>query len=565
MNIFDFVKSKVSILDVVNEYANLKPTGIYWKGNCPFHSEKTPSFTVSPHKGIFYCFGCHEGGDIISFIAKIEGCNQREAANSLIDKHGIKVPEEYLQKGAKEAPSLDSKKQYFKICEQVAQWCYENLKENKEASSYVAKRKLNEEAIRKYSIGYFPPQSTKRLLNFCHKSGIVAKDLILAGILAEGKTQIYSPFENRIIFPIKDLIGRFCGFGGRVFKKDDERAKYYNSKENDFFSKGHLLFGLDIAKEEIRKKGSVFLVEGYTDCTALFQAGFKNTVATLGTSCTADHLKILNRFASEVYVLYDGDSAGQEAILRLTELCWDVSLDLKVICLPNKEDPASFIQSGGDLNLIIKDKKSIYAFYTEMISLGFQTKNLDQKLKSVGKLIEMISKVEDPIKRDLLIQDAASAMNLPIESLAKRLKSNNISSNQQQPKIVKNKLERTIVSAVLNDFSLADQRVEALVIYFSKDLQQILKNIIQLKGQGFNLFYENLNEDERRLVNEIVLEFENEWIEIFDELLNRFQKQNWKRITESFKVMISNTTDQNEVKKMLSQFQSLKSRMLHFN
>src|SRR3990167_814297 len=450
MTIFEFVKSKIPILDVINQYSKLKKAGIYWKGNCPFHAEKTPSFTVSQHKEIFYCFGCHEGGDIIAFMAKAEGCTQLEAAKSLIEKYGLSIPESLNLNSQQETNNPDKKKRYFKICEETANWAHKCLLESSIAIKYVRDRKIEDSTARIFTIGYFTPQSIKKLLSHMHNFGFVAKDLINAGILAENKNKIYSPFEGRILFPIKDHIGRFCGFGGRIFKTDDDRAKYYNSKENEHFFKGSILFGLDIAKEKIRKKGFVFLVEGYTDCIAMYQAGYTNTVATLGTACTSEHIKILNRFASEVYVLYDGDNAGQEAILRLTELCCDVSLDLKVVCLPSKEDPASFIATGKDLAPFIKNKKNIYIFFTETISQGFQIKSLDEKLKAVGKLVEMIQKIDDPIKQNILIQSAVAALNIPIESLTSRIKQLKLPIKLQSNIEETNKLENIIFSALLN-------------------------------------------------------------------------------------------------------------------
>lgn len=566
MTIFDFVKSKVQILDVISSYSNLKRAGIYWKGCCPFHSEKTPSFTVSPHREIFYCFGCHEGGDIIAFIAKAENCNQLEAAKSLIEKYDLKVPDSLLQ-GLKQqtVESVDEKKKYFKICQEVAQWAHQELIDNPAALKYVKDRKIDEAILRKFTIGYFPSKSIKNLLTYVHKQGIVAKDLIAAGILVDGKNQIYSPFEERIIFPIRDHIGRFCGFGGRVFKKDDDRAKYYNSKENDYFLKGSILFGLDLAKEEIRKKGYAFLVEGYTDCIAMYQAGYQNTIATLGTACTEEHLNILNRFASEVYVLYDGDSAGQEAILRLTELCWNVSLDLKVICLPNKEDPASFISSGGNLDAFIKNRRSIYSFFTESISHGFHLKSLDEKLKAVGKLLEMIQKVGDPIKQNILIQDAVASLNIPIESLVSRIKHPAQKAQDVKVALSASKLEVGIFASVTNNFSLVS-KVEDVIPYFSPEIKALLKKMLDAKQKHpellFSQFYSMLNANEQITINKYIFESKDDLTDSLEQLLSRFEQKNWKRITASFKELISKAETRDEVNTLIAKFQRLKEKII---
>ena len=303
MNLFSYIKSQLSILDVISHYAKLKKAGSYWKGPCPFHHEKTGSFTVSPHKEIFYCFGCHVGGDVISFIAKVEQCTQLEAAQHLLEQHQLKLPENLSSELSKTSP--DEKKRYFFICQTVANWCHENLKKNISVQSYLKKRNFDKKVIVDFTLGYFPGglASIQSFINHMHKKNILLQELFDANIIIKGQKINYSPYENRIIFPIKDHLGRFCGFGGRVFKENDERAKYYNSRENSFFNKGSLLFGFNKAKKYIQKEEKAFLVEGYTDCIAMVQHGYTNTVATLGTSCTKEHLKSIARHANYVYVL----------------------------------------------------------------------------------------------------------------------------------------------------------------------------------------------------------------------------------------------------------------------
>ena len=244
MPIFNFLKDKLSILDVICEYVQLKQAGGYWKGPCPFHQEKEASFTVSPDKQIFYCFGCHAGGDLIAFIAKSENLSQFEAAKFLIDKYQIQVPEHFLKKIDNH---IKEKNNYFDICKVVSIWMSKQLQNNQEVQQYLKKRFIELQQIKYFNIGYFPGgiNFINRFIKEMAYSGILVKDLIDVGILMEGKSILYSPFEERIIFPIKDFIGRYCGFGGRIFKQLDQRAKYYNSKESDWFSKGKLLFGFD--------------------------------------------------------------------------------------------------------------------------------------------------------------------------------------------------------------------------------------------------------------------------------------------------------------------------------
>ncbi len=327
MNLFSYLKTRVTILDVVSEYATLKKAGLYYKGQCPFHSEKTASFTVSPHKEIFYCFGCHVGGDVIAFIAKIEQCSQTDAAKHLIDRYNIELP---TTLSAQVNLSPNSDKHYFHICQVVTDWCHQQLLKSAEPFSYLSKRGITKKSIQDFKIGFMPGglANIKKFITDLNKEQILVDDLLEWHILSRAKNILFSPYEDRIIFPISDPIGRYCGFGGRIFKPQDTRPKYYNSHENDNFAKGQLVFGLDKAKKDIQKTTKVFLVEGYTDCIAMAQSGFTNTVATLGTACTLDHLNVLGRYAQELYVLYDGDNAGQQAILRIGQLCWQASLDL---------------------------------------------------------------------------------------------------------------------------------------------------------------------------------------------------------------------------------------------
>ncbi|MGZ6254790.1 MAG: DNA primase, partial [Candidatus Chromulinivorax sp.] len=362
MNLFNFIKNNLHILDVVNEYTTLKKSGgLYWKAPCPFHQEKTPSFTVSPDKEIFYCFGCHETGDVIAFIAKIEKMSQIEAAQHLVEKYNLKLPES-VQSSFNQNFNKAAKDDYFTLCKLIAQWCHDHLFAYPAALNYVHSRKFNQQIITQFTLGYFPKgnNAIKELLAHVSKSGFLTQDLINAGILFSGKTGLYSPFEGRIIFPIKDLLGRYCGFGGRIFLPEDERSKYYNSKENQFFQKGTLLYGLDIAKKNIQNDNMAFLVEGYTDCIAMHSYGYKNSVATLGTACTLEHLKRIANYTQQLYIMYDGDHAGHQAILRITELCWTLDIEPKVISLPQDSDPASFLYKNQDLKPYITQAQDVF-------------------------------------------------------------------------------------------------------------------------------------------------------------------------------------------------------------
>jgi len=578
MNIFSYIKTKVQILDVISEYTTLKKAGNYWKGCCPFHNEKTASFTVSPHKEIFYCFGCHLGGDVVTFISKIENCSQLEAAQHLAKTYQIELPSNLSKEIASKTKE---KEKHFSICQAVASWCYENITKSPHVIRYLQERGFTKETIHLFKIGYFPggPRSIQALISHMNKQGFIQNDLLEVKILAEGRKMVYSPFEERIIFPIKDLIGRFCGFGGRVFKASDQRAKYYNSHENLFFNKGSLLFGFNLAKKNLAKKNHMFIVEGYTDCIAMTQYGFTNTVATLGTACTQEHLKILSRYIQHLYILYDGDKAGKNAIMRLTELCWNVNLELKVIILPDAEDPASFLHKGGNLNKLVAKAKDIFIFFINTLGQNFLSKPLSQKLKLTQNIVSLINKIQDTIKRDILLQKAAETLQIPMDSIKKQQTSTQ-NDKPKEPIATKEsthsqnidyRLEKKIFFAIINNMELLQkEHEEFLVEYLPHPIKEIFAKLKMAnqkqKSLDFVSFFDTLDNNERKYVSKLLLEFEGNIEEkAFERLLLQFQKKHWKRIVNKIKEKLEQAkreSNDTKIALILERFSALKKKLL---
>jgi DNA primase len=598
MNLFSFIKERVSILDVINEYVTLKKAGGYHKGTCPFHHEKTASFTVSPDKQIFYCFGCHLSGDVISFIAKIENCSQKDAAQLLVEKYTIALPQN-ISFNFSEKDNND-KNHYFTICKAVALWCNEQLLKNASAQSYFQQRGFGSEIFNYFTLGYFPSgnASINDLIYSMKQQSILPRDLIDAHILAEGRTTFYSPFEERLIFPIKDTLGRHCGFGGRIFKEHDTRPKYYNSRENEFFIKGSLLFNLDKAKKSIQETGKIFLVEGYTDCMAMMQHDLPNTVATLGTACTIEHLKQLARYAEHIYVVYDNDTAGKQAVLRLTELCWHVNLELKIILLPPGEDPASFFANKGNMQSLIHSAQDIFFFFLETLSHNFVNKPLSQKIHITRSFMSTIATIADPLKKDILLQKAAKTFDIPFDSLKQELsrtqnpsspslvynistKENshitNSSSSQSFPLKQDNLgetiplLEKRIFCAIMNNMMLfnGEGRIR-LIKYLPSPLRDILEKLEAIKEKAenitFSLFFDTLNELEKQYVSKLLLQ-ENEIIDsiAFDKLLEQLQKKQWKIIVRDIKVQLTRAKQEGNVDKIsliLRDLMELQSKLI---
>ena len=584
MDLFEFVKSHIDILDLVREHTTLKKAGVYWKGRCPFHHEKTGSFTVSPHKGIFYCFGCHANGDAIGFAAKIENCSQIDAAKLLVDKYNLQVPESLANRDQLKQ-ELQTEKQHFKTCEIVTTWCQKNLIKNSLAYKYLVEtRKITPDTIDQFKIGYFAdgPAAIKSLINFASSQNVLLADLVNANILIQTKTNTYSPFEDRIIFPITDYLGRYCGFGGRVFKAHDQRAKYYNSRENPYFNKGSLLFGLDKARKSIQQQDTVFLVEGYTDCVALFQHGYPNVVAILGTACTTEHIKLISRFCTQIYVLYDSDQAGQQAILRLTELCWNFNIEVKVIILPEGADPASFLTSGETLETAVAESQDIYKFIVDSSCKSFNNEKLANKIQGIEKLINIINTISDPLKRSILLEDAARSLGLPIESLrVKPVKTNSNNSYNQQNSpanslassniisagnIQVDTIEKKIFAAIVHQPELFISQYHPLVTQLSAPFNKILSTLISTPEYNFEKILSSLDLAEQEFVRQTIMsEGAETGPDEFKHLMLLFLQKRWKIIIGQTKQQITsaqNNLDHSSLAKTVAEFQKLKTTLL---
>lgn len=586
MNIFSYVKTRLSLLQVMADYATVKKVGSNWSCCCPFHQERTASCVIHDEKGVFYCFGCHAGGDVISFIAKIEKCSPLEAIHHIVDRYGIDIPDSiWHQNGA----SKEQKPKYQAVCELVTKWCEEHLKKNSTVIQYLVNRGFNAESLVSFRVGYFPGglHGVKDIINRAKNQALLVDDLCSAGILFQGKTVLYSPYEDRIIFPIQDHFGRICGFGGRIYKADDERPKYYNSRENEFFLKGSTLFGLDKAKKAIQKSGTVFLVEGYTDCMAMVQHGFTNTVATLGTACTLNHLKLLRRHAQSVTILFDGDAAGQQGILRLAEICWQTEMDLFVVSLPSGDDPASLLMRGEQLVSHIEKARDIFTFCVDSFVKNYNTLSFQEKIRGTRDLLNRLKSVEDSLKRDFLLQKASQALKIPFQTLKEELEKgigelrgipsiaeqgNKIEEIEPFDQEVIPLLEKKIFCAIMNNSDLFVMNVESInrvITYLSSSLSTILSRYQQFlagnKTPSFTDFFDTLPEEEKRYVSRLILEEVDPMSpEDFDRLLVLFQKRQWKTMVATLKVQLSQAKregNQEVIQKILHDFMSLQKFM----
>ena len=342
----DDLKRQADIVRVIQDYVQLKKKGANWMACCPFHKEKTPSFSVSPAKEIFYCFGCHKGGTVFNFVMEVERVSFPEAIRIVAEKIGMPLPvmvdDSRFQARRQESDDV------IQLNSWAMEWWQQQLESSKEARiarDYLVQRELNEETQKAFRLGY-APDSWEALSSYLRQKGATQQQIERSGLVVkkdEGGS--YDRFRGRLMFPVLDVQGRPIAFGGRTLKGED--AKYVNSPETAAYIKGRNLFGLNVTRDEIRRQGFAILVEGFLDLIAPYQSGVRNLVASLGTALTAEQAKLLGRFARKVVVNYDGDRAGVQAAKKAIEILLAEDLEVKVLVLPDNADPDEFIRKFG--------------------------------------------------------------------------------------------------------------------------------------------------------------------------------------------------------------------------
>jgi DNA primase len=410
-NIIEDIRTAADIHDVVSGYVSLKKKGQNHFGLCPFHNEKTPSFSVNTQKQIFHCFGCGEGGNSISFIMKVESLSFVESAKYLAKRFNIEIPESKETEAAEKA-KLDLYNVNRFATDFFKKYLWEN--QGKVALEYLTKRDFSKEIIQEYELG-FAPSSWDGLIKAAIKFGFSIDQLKAVGLVIPNKKGgYYDRFRERIIFPIHNLSGLIAGFGGRIFKDEPNSPKYINSPETSIYQKSRVLYGLFQNRESIRKKEKSLLVEGYADVMGLAQAGIQNAVASSGTSLTTDQARLLLRYSPNSVILYDGDLAGANAALRGVDILLQEGVQVRVAVLPQGSDPDSFIKEEGKdalLELINKSRElidfKIYAY-----SSAKPLKTPQQLADLVNLLAESVADIQDEVVRNLYIQEIAQKLNL---------------------------------------------------------------------------------------------------------------------------------------------------------
>ena len=404
------VRARASIVEVVSDYVTLKKAGQNYSGLCPFHSEKTPSFSVNEEKGVFYCFGCQAGGDVFKFLMLYDGLTFPESIERLAERYGI--PIEVSESGASRRRDL------FRLNEQAAELFHALLSDPSRggrARAFLAARGVEESLWRRFRLGVAPPGDA--LTGRFRREGVAMEDAVAAGLVAEkGPGHYRDRFFDRIVFPISEPGGKIIGFGGRVM--GEGTPKYLNSPETPLFHKGAQVYGLSQARDGIRANDRVVVVEGYLDVLALAQFGVTHAVATLGTALTADHLRLLGRYTRNVTALFDGDAAGRNAAARSFEVFQQAGLWGHAAFLPEGTDPDTFVRSEGKaaMDRVLEGAAPIVDFYLNWLRERHGS-DLGGKSRLANEVSRMLAKVTNPLDRELLARRSADLLGIREESL----------------------------------------------------------------------------------------------------------------------------------------------------
>ncbi|GAL85135.1 DNA primase [Sporocytophaga myxococcoides] len=440
--ILDKINESIDIVEVIGDFVTLKKKGHYYSACCPFHNEKTPSFAVTPAKGIYKCFGCGKAGDAIRFVMDIEGLSYIEAMRYLAKKYGIDIPEgstkdvDFHKQNERESLLivLQYAKNYF---QKILQ---EHDKGQSIGYSYFKERGFSDSTIKKFDLGY-SLEEWEGLFKQAVKEGFSIEMLEKAGLVvrkenANDKNSVrhYDRFRARVIFPIHNVTGKVIAFGARILKTDKNQPKYLNSPETEVYHKSKILYGIYQAKQSIRQEDNCFLVEGYTDVISLHQAGIENVVASSGTSLTEDQVRLISRYTINITILYDGDIAGIKASMRGIDMILEQGMNVNVVTFPDSEDPDSFVRKlgGEEFKKYIKASKKDFISFKTALFLKETEGDPVKKAGVIREIVESISKIPDAIKRAVFFKQCSALMEIEEQTLISEYNKIVLKKNQEK-------------------------------------------------------------------------------------------------------------------------------------
>ncbi len=441
----DKIYAAANIVEVVSDFVSLKKKGINYQACCPFHNEKTPSFVVSPAKGVFKCFGCGKGGNAVTFVMEHEGMSYVEALKYVAKKYGIEVQERELS--PEEVRRNDDRESMMIVNGYATDWFRKTLTNTDEGRniglSYFRERGFSDATIEKFRLGYCPT-SGDAFTQAALAAGYKEEFLIGTGLSGkrESDGQYYDRFFGRVIFPVHSVSGRVVAFGGRTLRTDKKVAKYINSPESEIYHKSNVLYGLFFAKKAIAQEDNCILVEGYTDVISMHQSGVENVVASSGTSLTTEQIRLIGRFTRNVTVIYDGDAAGIHASLRGIDMILREGMNVRVVPLPDGEDPDSFARSHSAAQVreyIRTNEEDFIAFKTRSLLTGSEHDPI-KRAELISDIVASIAEVPDPIMRSLYTKETAAKMGMDFQLLTSEVARKRIShgSDEQTRTFIRN-------------------------------------------------------------------------------------------------------------------------------
>lgn len=452
------------IVDVISDFINLRKRGVNYLGLCPFHNEKTPSFTVSPAKGIFKCFGCGKGGNSVNFIMEHESLTYPNALKWLAKKYNIDVVE---KEETEEEKQLKDERESLMIVSSYAQkyftqYLWEDAEGKAVGLSYFRERGLRDDIIKKFDLGYCPDGKSK-FTEAAQKEGYKIEFLDKTGLTIKRDDWQRDRFAGRVIFPIHNLAGRVIAFGGRILKDDPKAAKYVNSPESDIYHKSKALYGIFLAKRELTRIDKCYLVEGYTDVLALHQAGIENVAASSGTALTTEQIRLIKRFTPNITIIYDGDEAGIKASLRGIDLILEEGMNVKVLLLPDGEDPDSFSRkkSASELDEYIKINETDFIRFKTQLLLKNTENDPVAKARLISDVIRSVAVIPDTITRSVYLKECSRLLNVEEEILyteIRKIKRKN--SDDIRKRVVREKPQNVTQQSVVKETRKEELSVE---------------------------------------------------------------------------------------------------------
>jgi DNA primase len=584
------IKNAADIVDMISEVVHLKKTGKNFVGLCPFHAEKTPSFSVSPEKQIFYCFGCGAGGNIFSFLMKNDGLAFPEAARSLARRYGIDIPSRSLTPEQKKR--MGERESLLKINRQAMDFFSRALHRGasgQAAMAYLKKRGLSSDIIDRFNIGY-APKGWDHLLNFFSKSGVPLARVEKSGLILPKKDGrgYYDRFRDRIVFPIIDINQAVIGFGGRVM--DDTLPKYLNSPETPVYNKSRSLYGLHLSKDKCRKTQSVYIVEGYLDVLTLNQYGIENAVATLGTALTTDHVRMLSRYVPRMILVYDSDEAGIRSALRCVDIFWKEHVDFSrgdvfreekadthILVLPDGHDPDSYLREKGTepFEKAAGRAPGIISFLIEQ-SIGMHGLSTEGKIRVVTDLKRPLAAINDNVARSLYIKQLAEQIGIEENIILEKVREGSSKKEKKDIRRPKDnadktgsRLERKIIAMMLQFSAILPEIKKYNVIEFIENhhLQSIAKTILEHQLSSVEQISELLslidNPEQQRLISALAM-VEESWDEsgcmtLIIQFVKKGQRRRDRQILEQIKAA-EKENDQETLDRLLREKQKLAER-----